>query len=149
MTLQPRRVALTERDLALLRFVSENRIVLIEDLAARFFAFDPVTRRPNNNPRRACERRLKILADEEYLRLRFEHDGARRRRVATPGRELAGLTCARVERRRVAPRMRAHQCARSMRSMRSPYLRITGGRIVEQTDIRAAAQKGDRRVAVI
>ena len=46
----------TARDVALIQHLAANRAVALDDLAARFFAVDPVTGQVNTNPLRACER---------------------------------------------------------------------------------------------
>ena len=104
----PSPIALTERDLTVLRYIAAHRAVPTEVLAPLFFGADPVTGTPNANPLRACTRRLQSLASAGFVWPTAFHDGGRRREVVMLGPRAAGMTATRPGRNRIAPRKRAH-----------------------------------------
>jgi hypothetical protein len=150
-------LVLTDRDYELLEYVSKLRGVPIEHIAMRFFAADPYTGTPNKNPTRACERRIRDLARDGYLRLVREHDGERRRRLVVLGQRSNPLGRAaerpiggRARMRRVPARNGAHH-VRTLDAVAYAERDIVGrgGRVLAVTldgDIRGAALRGRRTV---
>lgn len=98
-----RLITLTGRDVAVLQHLAANRAVPLDLLAARFFAADPVTGTPNDNPARACLRRLQLLSVAGYAWLTDFHDGGRRRQVAMLGPAARGVTGKAPGRLRIPP----------------------------------------------
>ncbi|MCC7071743.1 MAG: hypothetical protein IT383_10495 [Deltaproteobacteria bacterium] len=135
--------------------MSKLRGVPIEHIAAHFFAADPFTGRPNKNPTRACERRVRDLAREGYFRLVREHDGQRRRQLVVLGQRSNQVGRAaerpigsRARLRRVPARNGAHH-VRTLDAVAELEREIVnaGGHVLAVTldgDIRGAALRGRR-----
>lgn len=104
----PSPILLTERDLAVLRYIAAHRAVPLDVLALLYFDVDPITGEPNTNPLRACKRRLQLLATGGFIWPTAFHDGERKREVAMLGPAAAGITDTQPGRNRIAPRRRAH-----------------------------------------
>jgi len=146
---------LTDRDYELLEYVSKLRGVPIEHIAMRLFTADPYTGKRNKNPMRACERRIRDLARDGYVRLVREHDGERRRQLVVLGQRSNPLGRAaerpigdRARTRRVPARNGAHH-VRTLDAVAYAERDIVGrgGRVLAVTldgDIRGAALRGRR-----
>jgi hypothetical protein len=145
---------LTTRDLAILKRLAELRGVPIEHIEEEFFDHDPYTLKKNTNPARACERRLRELARDGFIRLVREHDGRERRKLVVlddrVNRIWAGERpiARRPSRRRPSVRAGVHH-VRTLDALVSIRRDIAcqGGTILSiklDGDLRAAEQKGRR-----
>jgi hypothetical protein len=101
-------ISLTQRDLAIIRFIAVRRSALLEHIAAYYFAQDPFDEEWNLDPMKACCRRLGALSRAGYVRLGNDYDGRQRRRVVTLGAAAVAIAGDRCDRRRVPARNRAH-----------------------------------------
>jgi hypothetical protein len=63
----PAPLALTDRDIELLLFISSYKLIPLEILAARFFSISFATGARTKDPKRACEKRVLELAQAGYL----------------------------------------------------------------------------------
>jgi hypothetical protein len=147
---------LTERDRQVLHALAVMRGVPLEILAYELFLFDPFTGKRNTNPLRACERRLRELAGERYVRIVREYDGRESRRVVVLDTRARnhGIGADRIggspTRRRPPVRCGAHH-VRTVDALTQIRKEIEqrGGKVLSITldsDLRAASRKGRRTV---
>lgn len=146
---------LTQRDLALLRFVSAQRMVTVNHIAVAFFGTNPIDGSANTRPERACLRRLRYLQVHGCVWLDFRSDGVSRRQMVTAGpnaeRVLGANTTAENPRpalHRIPPRRRAHHVKTlDAVALLDAHLARFGARIVSvkhDAELRAEEQKGRR-----
>ncbi len=139
---------LTDRDREILEYVCEMRGVPIEHIAELFFSADPYTRKPNKNPRRACERRLRELVRAGHVALERQSDGVCRRQLVVLANRSNATTRKRARRRRSSVRNGVHHVRTQdaliaiERELERGGARVLSRRLDQ--DVRAADMRGRR-----